>query len=319
MKLKNLFEFFIQQGIAKDPRGSIRVKGLLDENKLKFEKLRDEEKEDFDKESLNNPYADSRILNGSGNEDVSSVLVGIDIESSEILLANTLKANGRHIDLVLTHHPEGHAYATFYQVMSMQADILNKFGVPINIAEYCTENRLKEVGRRVMAVNHTRAVDAAKLLGLPFMSAHTVADNQVTTYLQTLMDKKKPKYLEDAVKILKGIKEYSDASKIGAGPAILNGSKERSTGKIFVDMTGGTEGAKEILEKLAQSGVGTIIGMHMSEDHYKDVQKYHINVIIAGHIASDNLGVNLLLDAAEKKLGKLNVIECSGFKRIKHS
>jgi hypothetical protein len=246
-------------------------------------------------------------------------MIGIDIETSEILLADKLKEKGKAIDLVLTHHPEGRAYANFHQVMSMQADILNKFGVPINIAEAYTQIRLNEVGRRVMGANHTRAVDAAKLLNIPFMSAHTVADNQVTTYLQSLMDKQKPTYLEDVIKILKGIKEYKYASSFGAGPTIINGSKESRAGKIFVDMTGGTEGAKEVLEKLANSGVGTIIGMHMSEEHFKDVQKYHINVIIAGHIASDNLGVNLLLDAAEKKLGKINVIECSGFMRVKHN
>ncbi|MBN1622604.1 MAG: hypothetical protein JW871_08435 [Endomicrobiales bacterium] len=319
MKLKELYEFFVEQGIKKDPRGSSNVYELLKETKEKYSKLKDDEKEEFDAEKLNNPYADSRILNDAGSGDIKSLLVGIDVEVQEILLANTLRASGKKIDLALTHHPEGHAYANFYQVMDMQADILHKFGVPINIAESVTQTRLREVGRRVMAQNHTRAVDAAKLLGVPFMSAHTVADNQVTTYLQDIFDKNKPKYLGDIIKTLKEIPEYKEASKIGAGPTILRGSKENRAGKVFVDMTGGTEGAKEALARLADSGVGTIVGMHMSEDHYKDAEKYHLNVIIAGHIASDNLGVNLLLDAAEKKFGKLEVIGCSGFRRVNHS
>jgi len=37
--------------------------------------------------------------------------------------------------------------------------------------------------------------------------------------------------------------------------------------------------------------------------------------VIAGHIASDSLGLNLLLDEIEKS-GKLNVIPASGFVRI---
>jgi hypothetical protein len=39
-------------------------------------------------------------------------------------------------------------------------------------------------------------------------------------------------------------------------------------------------------------------------------------VVIAGHIASDNLGLNLLLDAVEKH-GAFEVLECSGFRRVK--
>ncbi len=317
MKLKKLFEFFIQQGLKKDPRGAEEVKKLLAEKKSDYEKLSLDEKEFFDTETLSNPYADSRILNGSGDEEINSIMLGIDIETPELLLANTLKASGKKIDLVLTHHPEGKAYATFYNVMGMQADILNKEGVPIAIAESLTDSRMKEVSRKVLPQNHNRAIDAAKLLNIPFMSAHTVADNHVVEFLQNLIESKKPKYVKDIVKILKEIPEYKESAKIGAGPLILLGSKESRAGKVFVDMTGGTEGAKEVLEKLADAGVGTMVCMHMSEDHYKDAKKYHLNVIIAGHISSDNVGLNLLLDSAEKEFGKMDIIEVSGFRRFR--
>ncbi|HEX9136710.1 MAG TPA: NGG1p interacting factor NIF3, partial [Nitrospirota bacterium] len=96
----------------------------------------------------------------------------------------------------------------------------------------------------------------------------------------------------------------------------LIGSDDQRTGKIFVDMTGGTSGSKETIERLSQSGVGTIVGMHMSEDHRKEAEKHHLHVVIAGHISSDSLGLNLLLDAIEKRT-PLQVIECSGFRRVK--
>jgi hypothetical protein len=319
MELKKLYEFFVEQGIRKDPRGSDAVRKILREKKESYEKLPDDEKADFDIESLTNPYLDSRILNGTGAEDVKCAITGIDMETPEVLLANTLKASGRKIDLVLTHHPEGKAYATFHDVMSMQADIFNKFGVPINIAESMTDARQKEVGRRVMPQNHQRAVDAARLLGFPFMSAHTVADNQVTTFLQELFDAKKPGKLGEVLKLLKEIPEYKEASKNGAGPKILMGSKDNKAGKIFVDMTGGTEPSKDLIEKLADSGVGTVVGMHMSEEHFKLAEKYNLRVVIAGHISSDNLGLNLLFDAAEKEFGRIDFIECSGFRRFRRN
>jgi len=81
-------------------------------------------------------------------------------------------------------------------------------------------------------------------------------------------------------------------------------------------MTGGTEGPKKIFPRLSQAGVGTIVAMHLSEEHYKHAKGEHINVVIAGHIASDNLGLNLLLDEIEKK-EKLNIIQCSGFVRVR--
>lgn len=319
MELKKLHEFLVEQGIRKDPRGVDAVKKELKAKKDAFDKLPEEDKADFDKDSLTNPYLDSRILNGTGKEDIKNVIVGIDMEVSEVLLAHALKAQGKPVDLILTHHPEGTAYATFYEVMSMQADIFNKFGVPINVSESLTEARKKEVGRRVMPQNHQRAVDAAKLLGFPFMSAHTVADNHVTTFLQELFDSKKPERLSDVMKLLKEIPEYAEAAKCGAGPKILIGAKDARAGKIFVDMTGGTEPSKDLLEKLADCGVGTIIAMHMSEDHIKLAEKYNLRAVIAGHISSDNLGLNLLFDAAEKEFGKINFIECSGFRRFRRN
>jgi hypothetical protein len=247
---------------------------------------------------------------------VQGVLAGIDMETPELLLAQALRSSGSTIDLVLTHHPEGMAYATFYQVMGMQADIMNKFGVPITAAEAMTNGRMKEVGRKVKPQNHFRAVDAARLLGLPFMSMHTVADNHVATHLQRLFDVRQPRTLKDVLKILKEHPEYRAAAATNTGPCLLAGSNDDRAGRVYVDMTGGTEGAKEAIGKLAAAGVGTIVGMHLSEDHFKEAEKHHVRVVIAGHMASDNLGMNLLLDAVEKECGSLTVMPCSGFRRF---
>jgi putative NIF3 family GTP cyclohydrolase 1 type 2 len=200
----------------------------------------------------------------------------------------------------------------------MQADILRRFGVPINIAESLMEGRAREIERRLMPANHARSVDAARLLNLPFMCLHTPADNMVASYLQNLFDDKKPYRLEDIIELLRDIPEYRNAEKYNAGPKILLGSDTRQTGKIFVDMTGGTEGAKDIIQSLSQSGVNTVVGMHMSEEHRKEAEQHHINVVIAGHIASDNLGLNLLFDRLFTD-GQMSVLECSGFRRVVRS
>ncbi len=315
MQLKKIYEALISKGIEADPRGKKTVLKSIEKQKKAYKEIKEDEKEFFDTETFTNPYADTRILHGTGGEEVKTALVGIDMEMAEILLADRLSSKGMKIDLIISHHPSGKAFANFYEVMHMQADILSKFGVPINIAEGLLEGRIKEVERRLSPANHTRAVDVAKLLNIPFMCVHTPADNMVVSYLQKIFDKKKPDTLDDVVKILKEIPEYREAAKNNTGPKILLGSKERSAGKIFVEMTGGTEGAKDIFESLANSGVNTIVGMHLSEEHRKEAEKRHLNVVIAGHISSDNLGMNLILDDIEKK-GKVKIIPCSGFRRF---
>ena len=69
------------------------------------------------------------------------------------------------------------------------------------------------------------------------------------------------------------------------------------------------------LEKLAQAGVGTLVCMHLSEKHLEEAKKQNLIVVVAGHMASDNLGLNLLLDAV---CGgeKIEIIPCSGFTRV---
>ncbi len=38
-------------------------------------------------------------------------------------------------------------------------------------------------------------------------------------------------------------------------------------------MTGGTEGAKDIFQSMALSGINTIVAMHLSEEHRKEAEK----------------------------------------------
>ena len=316
MKLKKLYELVVEFGCKMDPRGVKGVSKEIERLKASYKDFSERKKQEFDRERFDNPYADTRILVGKPQQEIKSILVGIDIEVGEIVLADRLRQKGRRIDLVMSHHPEGKALAGFYNVMHMQADILSKFGVPINVAEGVLEDRIKEVERKVMPANHDRAVDAARLLDIAYICAHTPADNGVATYLQGLLNKKVFDTVGDIIRLIEDIPEYKHAIQNNVVPKVVVGNGKRRPGKIFVDMTGGTEGSEKMFEILVQAGVGTIVGMHLSEKHIQEANKYNINIIIAGHIPSDTLGMNLLLDSLEKKQ-KLEIIPCSGFYRVK--
>lgn len=317
MKIKEIYEMAVSMGIEADPRGAEFVRSLLAKEKNKYEDLKDEERNEFDLDCLTNPYGDTRILAGDPEKEVKRVLVGIDMEVGEVLLADRLTEKGKTIDLIISHHPEGKALAGLYKVMNLQEDILAKAGVPINVAEGILSARIGEVKRNLLPLNHNRGVDAAKLLGFPIMCMHTPADNQVVSLLQRKIDQKNPETVGDVMKVLKEEYEYAEAVKVGAGPTIVTGSKDRRAGKVLVDMTGGTSGSEDAYCKLSQAGVGTLVVMHMGDKHRKEAEKNHLNVIIAGHMASDSIGMNIILDAMEAK--GVEVLPCSGLIRFKRS
>ena len=316
MKLMDIYDLAVKKGIAKDIRAVSGIRKALSGARSDFRKLKGADRRAFDRERFTNPYADTRILYGNPNTDIETMMVGIDMEGPELLVADRLIERGEPVDLVMAHHPEGTAWASFYDVMRLQVAMLAKFGIPEEVGKDLLKDRMGEVERAVAPANHSRSVDIARLLDIPYMCVHTPADNHVTSYLQQLLEKKKPQNLSQVLAILKSIPEYSDGLKKGAGPRILIGDPKKKAGRIFVDMTGGTEGPKKIFPRLSQAGVGTIVCMHLSEEHFKHAKTEYINVIIAGHIASDTLGLNLLLDEIEKK-GKIKIIPCSGFVRIK--
>jgi len=313
MKLKEIYELAVSLGKQYDPRGD-EIEACLEREARAYEALKSSDKEYYDLEALSNPYSDTRILNGKGDETVEAVMAGIDIETPEILLADQLKRNGRRIDAVIAHHPEGIAQAALHQVMQVQADMLEQAGVPINIAEGIMESRIAEVHRTLMPLNHQRAVDAARLLDIPFMCVHSPADNLVNHYLNQLLADNAYRTVENVVELLLTVPEFQTARRLKAGPRIIVGDKKRRAGRVFIKMTGGTGGSEKSYEKLAQAGIGTVICMHMTDKHRQAAKDNHINVITSGHMASDSLGMNLFLDELQKR--GIEILPAAGLIRV---
>jgi putative NIF3 family GTP cyclohydrolase 1 type 2 len=290
MKLARFYDLVIKFGSERDPR----------KNK-----------------SAIKSYSDTAILYGDPKTSVKKIIVGVDMEVGGLLLADRIRQKSG-LDLVLAHHPEGRAYVLLHEVMQLQVDLLKQAGVSEVIAQKLLDERKNEVERRILPQNHTRPVDAARILDIPFMCMHTPADNHVYYFLKKLMSQKKPKLVRDIIDILSGIPEYQEAQKIMSGPRIISGSLNKPVGKILFEMTGGTEGSKDVFGKLYKAGVRTLVSMHLSDEHLKKAREANLNVVIAGHISSDCLGLNLLLDRIEKE-EKLEIIGCSGFKRIERN
>ncbi len=317
LTLHQIYQKAIEMGIQADPRGVEGVAKVLKRRKQEYEDLAKAKKEEFDTEDLVNPYSDSRVLLGDLNLRVDKVMAGIDITSAEVVLADSLnKRGGKTIDLLISHHPVGGPLAALHEVMDVQADLMAKYGVPINVAEGLMGERIAEVQRIFSPRNHNQPVDAARLLGLAIMCTHTITDNLVYDFLEKLFAKKSAETVGDVLAILKDVPEYKEAMKGKAGPMIFAGNEKNRAGRVApIEITGGTEASHLVYEKLAIAGVGTIVGMHAGEEHRKEAEKHHVNLVIAGHMSSDSLGMNLFLDELEKS--GIDVVPCSGLIRVK--
>lgn len=311
MKVQEIYNLVLNKGIDADLRGRGAVMKMLARRRAKYENLSGKEKEDFDASTLSNPYSDTQILYSKEGEEVKKILVGIDIEPAEILMAKEIGG----IDLIISHHPLGKGLANLSDVMELMSEVMNIYGVPINVAEGLMHERISEVARGVNKLNHERTVDAAKILGFNLMCCHTPCDNLAANFLKEKINEAKPERLEDLINLLKLIPEYKMAGKIGAGPKIFVGNSENRCGKIaLIEITGGTEGSPKLYAKMAIAGIGTTLGMHVSEDHRREAESANINVVIAGHMSSDSLGMNLFLDELEKQ--GIEIIPCSGLLRV---
>ncbi|TAK96487.1 NGG1p interacting factor NIF3 [Patescibacteria group bacterium] len=317
MNLQQIHQLGTEMGIKNDFRSKSRIDKLLKRQREKYDKLSKDEKEIFDKEKLTNPFLDSRIHFDNGVKNIKRVMAGVDADSAELMVARYLSNHNPKapVDAFIGHHPVGMSLAALDDVMHLQADVMAQYGVPINVAESLMKIRISEVSRGVNPANHFKVVRTAELLNLSLINVHTPCDNLVAKFVEAKLTKDKPEYVGEVLKSLLEIPEYKEAAKQGVGPRLFTGAEDNRAGKIaLTELTGGTEGSPKMFEKLSQAGVGTIIGMHMSEEHRKEAEKAHLNVVIAGHISSDSIGMNLFLDELEKK--GIEIIPCSGLIRV---
>lgn len=314
MNVKQIFDLGVQMGIQSDPRGAKGIQRYLARVAKDFEALKPNDKKYFDKDNLTNPFPDSAIHVDDKKNSVKRVLAGIDINGPEILLASQLGERGKQIDLVIAHHPEGKALGNLAAVMEMGVEMGIALGLPIHLSEKIMEERMRDVSRSVHAANLYQTVNIAEHLNVNFINTHTITDNLVNEFVEDLIAKEKPTTVGDLIELLMTVPEYQEATRLGFGPTIFAGSPKHRLGKVMIEMTGGTEPSPKIYPELSRAGVDSIVGMHMRKETLDKSNENQLNVIVAGHMSSDSLGMNLFLDELEKK--GIEIVPCGGLIRV---
>ena len=230
-------------------------------------------------------------------KDIKKVLMGIDMDTAELMLAKQLG-----YDCVISHHPRN-TNIDMLNLLDTHIRRLEALGVPKNKGQKLLQERKTELSYNRHVANTRRSESAAKLLNMPFISLHTPADLIGESIVQKFLDKKfvnKPDTkVHEVVEALEKISEYKNSAR---KPVIRVGSKESYAGKIYVLMAGLTSPGSKILKEYFEAGVGTLVIMHIPEKVAKELKDQNIgNVIVAGHMSSDSLGLNKLAQEWAKK------------------
>jgi putative NIF3 family GTP cyclohydrolase 1 type 2 len=249
---------------------------------------------------------DSQII--VEGENIKKLLIGVDMQTAEILLAKQLG-----FDCVVSHHPVGDfTFAHAAKILRSQIDSMVKWGVPINKAQKAIQEAYDSSVSVFHVVNYDRYASAARLLNMPYLGIHQPSDLIGERVIQERLDKqlagKEKATLQEVVDALKGIDEFAHAL---TEPIIAIGSPESYAGKVMVMMSGGTDGGAPVHKAYFEAGIGTLVVMHVPDNVIKTDKELGIgNIVVAGHMASDSVGLNRIIRRWEE-LG-LEVTRMSG-------
>jgi len=230
-------------------------------------------------------------------ENIKKVLMGVDMDTPELLLARELG-----YDCVVSHHPKN-SNIDMLKVMDSHILRLEKLGIPRNRSQKALAKKTDSLGFMKHVSNSRRSESAAKLMNMPYVSLHTPADLIGEAMVQKHLDEKfanKPETtLGDITAALEDIPEYKNSAR---KPVIRVGSKASYAGKIYVLMAGYTGPGAAVLKQYFEGGVGTLILMHIPEADVKELKEHgYGNVVVAGHMSSDSLGMNKIADEWRKQ------------------
>jgi len=230
-------------------------------------------------------------------DDVETALVGIDLESPEIQLANR-----EGFDLALAHHPAGDdARLDFVDVLDKQVEFMTNHGVPEDEAEEAASGIREGADYGAHAANYRHNPSIAEHLDQPYMNVHLAPDELGRRAFVDVVDE-----LDESDTVADLKEAFNDAF-----PEIRNaktdietrvGTDENEVGEVAVHHAAGTNGGADVARAYFENGVDTVIYIHVSasdaaelRDEFDDEK----NLVITGHIASDAIGLNEYIEALE--------------------
>ena len=226
---------------------------------------------------------------------ITKALVSIDVGTGELLLAKNLGCDG----VIAHHHAGGTARLEGYKVFQRHVDQMKEAGVPREVAEEAVASKYHQLEIQHHPDNYDQVPSAAKTLGLSLMTIHSPCDEIGRRILL-----RQTKGLEgnnsvgDLVSRIQRLPEYKNAkTKV----EVRLGSSKSKMGKLAVSHAAYTNGGYDVARAYYKNGVGTVSYIHISDADLSRLRADGVgNMVVLGHIASDWLGINPVLNELER-------------------
>lgn len=230
---------------------------------------------------------------------IRKVLFGIDIDTADILLARQLGA-----DCVISHHPTdammGWYNSEAWQVYLDHIPMMVEFGIPEDKARAAVTERALTFREDYYNRNFDRVVSTCKLLGMPLMNIHKPLDYIGLQAMRRTVDEvlggNGSATAQDLVDALNCIPEI----KKGNSMRIAYGSSGHRVRKAVVSHA--CLGAPDhlVIREYLSHGADAVVCIKLDRQDAVSLGDIPGCVIVTGHIASDSIGINPLVDELEK-------------------
>jgi hypothetical protein len=102
----------------------------------------------------------------------------------------------------------------------------------------------------------------------------------------------------------------------GKATEVAVGERRDPLGEVYAVFYGGWNPTPEVFEAVCDAGCGTLWVLATSDELNEVARRRHVSVVVMPHFPADNVGLNLLLDAAMDRFGPLDVVECGNYVRV---
>jgi hypothetical protein len=232
---------------------------------------------------------------------VRRALFGIDGDVGALVAARALG-----YDLVIVHHPlGGDASLGILKVFEKHAVHLRRAGVPKAAAAAAVRAMQAEHAPRIHLANYDHVPSYARQLEMPLMSIHNPCDEIGRRIMDETLRKKARKgtTVQGALKILDALPEFRKAK---TDIVVRMGRPSNPLGTWVVLHGAGTNGGYHVASAAFHHGIDTVVYIHVDPGHLARLhQEFGAhgkkNLIVTGHVASDSLGINVLVRALRER------------------
>jgi hypothetical protein len=147
-------------------------------------------------------------------------------------------------------------------------------------------------------------VDAARQLNMPMMNIHLAADLIGRQYFIDFVGRVVDGGSTTVGGLIGELKTIPEMEASLVQPELWLGTAENPVGRWVVQMAAGTNGGAPVFRTYYEHGVDTILAMHIDERDLRELeqlQRPQANLVITGHMPSDSIGMNRIIDALERQ------------------